>query len=79
MLEYVHDVPGLLQRCRARVGRLLFTYNVMQDDDAPQRRAKGWFNDYRFEDIASLIAGSGWSLASRHKSGGLHLFICEAG
>ncbi len=77
VLEYVHDVPGLLRRCHGAAKRLVFSYHPAEDGDNDPRRLEGWFNDYPLGELNGLLAGAGWSVETRQQAGDLYLFVCR--
>jgi FkbM family methyltransferase len=79
VLEYVHDVPALLHRCRAAAARLVLKYEPMSGSRSPlQRRANGFFNDFSAEDLEAVLSSAGFRAADRANVGASVLLNCIA-
>lgn len=78
LLEYVHDVPGLLARARNCAARLILSYQVRGRESVNERRQQGWFNDFSAADIAAMLRRARWRIANQaaHEFG--VLFDCHA-
>lgn len=64
LLEYIHDVEGLLTRLSCRHDVLVVSYCVV---DASQsmttaRRGHGWVNDYSSEELEHVFRSCGWRI-----------------
>ncbi len=79
LLEYIHDVPALLRRCRQQAARLVLLYNLFEGEAPATRRGKGWFNDFSREELLTLLKDAGWrvSLEESLGSGAVFLYVCE--
>jgi FkbM family methyltransferase len=78
VLEYVHDVDGLLRRCRAAAQRLLISYQPRTSDQLALRREKGFLSDLRAEDLASALEKNGFSIAAKAELGAAIIWSCQA-
>ncbi len=77
LLEYVHDVPRLLERCAETGGRLLCTYHGRDDESVRERRRRGWVNDYGEAEFRDHLAAAGWAVESTEEGAGTTLFVCR--
>ena len=77
VLEFVHDVPGVLARARATATRLLFTYHLATGESSTRRRAAGWFNDLTDDQLNTALAGAGWKIVGTDAEGPYRLFVCD--
>src|ERR1700722_13455183 len=59
VIEYIYDVPWVIKRLRKFVGTLIVSYNPV-DMINIDRREKGWVNDFRLDELARIIIGSGY-------------------
>ena len=59
VIEYVFDVPWLLEALRQFVGTLIISYNPV-DMSATGRRESGWVNDFRLDELVQMINVSGY-------------------
>lgn len=64
VLEYLHDLPGVLRRARAAAPRAIFTYSLYAGGERDGRRALGWFNDFTATELSALLAEAGWQVSS---------------
>jgi FkbM family methyltransferase len=77
VLEYLHDVPWVLKRCRETAPRLIFTYHVRTNEPLEERRQRGWFSDLDLEAVDNLLRGAGWGVDSQSAEGDATLFVCQ--
>lgn len=78
VLEYVHDVHAVLDRCRQAGRKLIVTYHPSRGDDSLARRQRGWFNDYDVATFEGLLKQAGWHAASPTTTSVGTLWVCEA-
>ena len=75
VLEYVHDIEGLLMKCRRAAPRLVVSYRVQPSDQAARRR-KGLLNDLSSEDLARALDNAGYAIAAKGACGEAVLWAC---
>jgi FkbM family methyltransferase len=76
VLEYLHDAPWLLQRCRQAAPRLIFTYHVRGPESVEDRRQRGWFSDLDADELCALLGKAGWRMHSESALGEARLLVC---
>ena len=76
-LEFVHDVPQLLQRIAEKAGRLICSYRCHDAISTRDRRRQGWVNDHSEQDFADMLAAAGWAIEERERGAGTTLFVCR--
>jgi hypothetical protein len=59
VLEYVYDVPWVLNSLREFIDTLIVSYNP-SDMIRGDRRERGWVNDYRLDEFVQMLVGSGY-------------------
>ncbi|WP_320171288.1 FkbM family methyltransferase [Maridesulfovibrio sp.] len=65
LFEFLHDPESFMKWARKHSGRLIFTYHIMlPGKDLEQRRAAGFFNDYKQNELETIIRSSGWKIRS---------------
>ena len=77
VLEYIHDVPALLTRCREAASRLVCTYQARQDESIDERRGRGWFNDYTADEFAKLLKKTRWKVLEQTTVGPMQVVSCQ--
>lgn len=78
LLQYIHDVPALLERCAAAAPNLILSYPLATaGDDADARRAQGWFNDFDAAALTAMLDTAGWKIDARESAGASELFVCR--
>ncbi len=66
LFEFLHEPELFMHWARQNARKLIFTYHLMlPGNDKIKRRAAGFFNDYKINELESLIHQSGWTVASR--------------
>jgi FkbM family methyltransferase len=65
LLEYLHDVPAVLNRCRQAAGKAVVIYPARTSEDVSQRRQQGWFNDFNEAELTSPFEQAGWRIESK--------------
>lgn len=65
VLEYIHDVPVILQKAKAAAPAMIVTYCTVTMPDQQRRRGMGWVNDFTATDFEALLQGSGWTIRQR--------------
>jgi hypothetical protein len=76
VLEYIHDAPSLLRRCRQSASRLILTYHPRQEESLDQRRQRGWFNDFDLAELTAILGQSNWTIDSQSPLGDALLLDC---
>jgi hypothetical protein len=59
VLEYVFDVPWVLQSLRPFIDTLITSYNPSDMIDSG-RRERGWVNDFALDDLVRMIHSAGY-------------------
>jgi hypothetical protein len=59
VIEYIFDVPWLLQALRQSIKVLIVSYNPA-DMLATGRRENGWVNDFRLDELVLMINAAGY-------------------
>ena len=78
LLQYIHDVPALLQRCAAAAPNLIVSYPLATaGDDIKARRAQGWFNDFDEDAMINMLDAGGWKIVSRQPAAQSEMFACH--
>jgi FkbM family methyltransferase len=85
VLEFVHDIPRVLERARRSSDGLIFTYRAVPPtvdgklDPAlvKARRAAGHFNDLTEAQVEAMVTGKGWSVRERKPVADSTLWICS--
>lgn len=77
--EYLHHADATLAAAGRVAPKLVVSYRPADGQTAADRRRAGYFNDFKREEFASLLAGTGWRIAERRDGGGVALFVCERG
>jgi FkbM family methyltransferase len=78
LVQYIHDVPALLARCRAAAPSLLLSYPLAEAGaDSGPRRAQGWFNDFDEEKLTAMLNDAGWTVTAHEPAGDSKLFVCH--
>ncbi|MEM9683472.1 MAG: FkbM family methyltransferase [Pseudomonadota bacterium] len=78
MLEHIHDVPGFLADCRRVAGRLVATYECVDElPDEARRRERGFFNDLDRATIGTMLEAAGWRPIHSEIRDEHTLFVCE--
>ncbi|MBI1214021.1 MAG: FkbM family methyltransferase [Alphaproteobacteria bacterium] len=78
VLEYVHDIDGLLRKCRTAAPRLILGYRPLESGSPNQRRSLGFFNDLRVEDVEAALKNAGYGIAQRIAVASSTIWCCEA-
>ena len=78
VLEYVHDIPPLLERVGSCAERLICSYHVRGHETANERRQHGWFNDFSDGDIARMLAQARWRIVEQAGQEFGTLYSCRA-
>jgi len=76
VLEYVHDLPRLIGHLSDQVDRIIASYAVL-DENAENRRTRGWVNDYTSAELVQLFAEAGFDKAAsqRWQSQVIYVFV----
>ena len=78
LLQYIHDVPALLERCAAAAPNLILSYPLAAaGDDMEARRAEGWFNDFDEDAMIDMLDTAGWKIATRQPAAQSEMFVCH--
>jgi FkbM family methyltransferase len=78
VLEYIHDVPGLLKRCRLAAQQLILTYEPWDGGDLSSRRKRGFLSDLTTEDLAAAVHQAGFNIKARTTCAQADLWQCMA-
>ena len=78
VLEYMHDLQGVLARARTAAPRLIMSYRNHRGGDTGERRAEGIFNDFTREEILSLLEATDWKPVATEEGPGYTLYLCRA-
>ncbi len=78
VLEYIHDVPSLLKRCRAAAPQLILTYEPWDGGDIAWRLKRGFLGDLRSEDLAAAVHQADYVIQTRAKCGEADIWHCVA-
>ena len=62
VMEYVHDLAGLLTQLAQRWPRLIASYNPTDLDHGRDRRSHGWFNDLSSSQVVAMAIAAGYRL-----------------
>lgn len=65
VLEFVHDIEGLLRRTAGAAPRLLVGYRPADSLSAHDRRARGYVNDLSAREFETLLDVTGWRVRDR--------------
>lgn len=66
LFEFLHDLKSFMDWARQNSAKLVFTYHcLLPGTDKNKRRAAGFFNDYKINELEELITGTGWTATSR--------------
>ncbi|MEZ5563497.1 MAG: FkbM family methyltransferase [Gammaproteobacteria bacterium] len=76
VLEYIHDVPALLGRCRDLAPVLIFSYQLHEGGSVQCRRQCGFFSDLNEEQLNAALQRAGWRVDSRTTVDGALLLRC---
>lgn len=76
VLEYVNDVPSLIQHLRSSVPTIVASYAVLEKN-RDERRAGGWVNDYTSDQFVALFDEQGFDCveSSSWQSQELYRFV----
>jgi len=78
LLQYIHDVPALLERCAAAAPNLIMSYPLAKPgDDVHARRTHGWFNDFDEDAMTNMLDGAGWKIDVRQTAQTSEMFVCQ--
>lgn len=77
LLEYIHNVPALLEALGETGGRLICSYRCHDGGPVEARRSQGWFNDYDAEGFEAVLSGAGWELEASEAGADTRLFVCR--
>ena len=78
LLQYIHDVQALLERCADTAPMLIMSYPLAQPgDDAEARRAQGWFNDFDEDAMTGMLEAAGWNIDTRLAAAESEMFVCH--
>ena len=78
VLEHIHDVPALLKKIRAAAKRLICTYECLDAaGNIPQRRERGFFNDFDKDAFTALLHSAGWQASVGETHTTICLFVCD--
>ena len=78
LLQYIHDVPALLERCAAAAPNLILSYPLAAaGDDLKARRAEGWFNDFDEDAMTNMLDAAGWKIDTRQAAANSEMFVCR--
>lgn len=81
VLEYVHDVPWVLDQVRKVSRSLIVTYCAkLAEGDVVGRRGLGWVNDFTERDFNVLLASANWRCTSvnevKRGPGNIQIMFC---
>jgi len=77
VLEYIHDIPSLLQKARQTAKHLLVTYSVRRSEPLEARRIRGWYSDLTEAEFKDALNAAGWSVSETLSDRGALLFVCS--
>jgi len=78
LLQYIHDVPALLEHCAAAAPNLIVIYPLAAvGDDIEARRAQGWFNDFDEDAMIDMLTAAGWKISTRQPAAESDIFVCH--
>ena len=78
LLQYIHDVPALLERCAAAAPNLILSYPLAAaGDDLKARRAEGWFNDFDEDAMTNMLQAAGWKIDTRQAAANSEMVVCR--
>ena len=70
VLEYVHDVPKLLERVRACAENVIVSYPTVEAVGLrTTREARGYFNHYGRKEITELLSQAGFEICHAFERG----------
>jgi len=76
LLQYIYNVPALLQRYAAVAPNLIMSYPLATaDDDIKARRPQGWFNDFDKDAMIDMLDAAGWKIATRQPAALSEMFV----
>lgn len=79
VLEYIHEVPALLARCRDLAPVLILSYQPHDGGSVQRRRQCGFFSDLDEEQLSAALQRAGWQIDSRTAVDGALLLRCVSG
>jgi hypothetical protein len=77
VLEFVHDLEGLMKRAAGAAPRLIVSYRPAEAMSIHERRAYGYFNDRTAAEFEALLDTTGWRVQVRTETQGLRLYNCR--
>ena len=78
ILEFLHDVPGLLSRSRRAADRLILSYRRHSGESLAGRRAAGYFNDFSEDGLRRMLGGAGWKIVEHdRRTPPYTVFVCD--
>ena len=77
LIEYLHEPGRVLAQCRQAAPSLVLSYVPADAGDGPERRARGYFNDFTAGELEALLLAAGWRIAARGTAEQALLLRCE--
>ena len=74
VLEYIHDVRGLLWRIRSDTSMLVMSYCACVGDGVHERLQRGWINDFSLDELFALCVQAGWQVTFAERLDALPAF-----
>ena len=76
LVQYIHDVPALLQRCDVAAPNLIVNYPLAAaGDDIEARRAQGWFNDFDEDAMIDMLTAARWQFKTCQPAAESEMFV----
>ena len=78
LLQYIHNIPALLQRCTAAMPNLIVSYPfAAAGDDFEVRCAQRWFNDFDEDAMTDMLTASRRQITTHQLAAESEMFVCH--
>ena len=65
VLEYVNNVPRLIQHLTNNIDIFIISYEVLKDDITLKRGIQGWVNSYKERELLNIFENNGYKLTDK--------------